>query len=1119
MKFFADLHIHSKYSRATAPSLDLENIHITAQIKGLNLVATGDFTHPAWFDEIKTKLEADEGGLFQLKSEITSNLESKVPPICRRQVKFILATEISNIYKKNGKTRKNHNLVFLPSIAAAEKFNSRLSKIGNIESDGRPILGLDSRDLLEIVLETDKSAFMIPAHIWTPWFSILGSRSGFDSVNECFGDLTEHIFALETGLSSDPPMNWKVSFLDKYLLVSNSDAHSPAKIAREANIFNTELSYDGILNALKFSPDDSFLGTIEFYPEEGKYHIDGHRKCGFSCLPKKSIELQNICPVCGKPLTLGVLYRVEQLADRSVPTFHSKSKPFYRLIQLEDVLAEIFQVGSKTKKVSSAYNKVINIIGSELDILLNIDTSELEKAKIPLLKEAIERIRKGDVIFSPGYDGVFGKLNIFSEDERKTLLGQNVLFDFFKDEKRETRDFTYKNSFGLKNENKHTQEKLIQLNCEQRMITEFGKGPLLVIAGPGTGKTFTITKRILRLMESKIVHPEKIMVVTFTNKAADEINERLSAGISAESRHPLVGTFHSICLKFLTDYDKNSFLVIDDKQKIAILNKCKSLLDRKGCSLNISAKRISELISLAKLQVPVSFKGLTSDENYISKIYHTYQDILRTQGYHDYDDLILFCVNRMSVDESFLNFVREKAEFLFVDEYQDINYPQYLFIKKIATETGNICAIGDPNQAIYGFRGSDLSFFKRFIEDYPSAQIFNLVQNYRTTENILNAAYSLIKDYEVSIASHHISRPYTKRKNKNKITILKTSSERAEAVAVGKIIEELVGGYGFHSIDFDKFDYSVSRNLSFGDFAVLFRTSKQSDIFKEVFSSQGIPYQSVKKQDLFEDEQIEILLALLRIISCNQTITDIEKLSRFSKPPVSKKAMEKFIFWLLENKLSLEKAIDISRKVPLKLISIKKQKELVRFFVKISEIRSEYYGKPVADILINLHKNAIFQKKFNNNDLDPKFKMLIDKAERFGSDIEAFLSSLSLFKDQDVYDQKSEKVALMTMHAAKGLEFPVVFVSGCEDGLVPFKNEKREPNELDEERRLFYVSMTRAKDLLFLSYASKRKIYGKTLLSKPSPFLKDIGKNLIYKESPSIKKRKESGAKQLLLFE
>ena len=424
MKFYTDLHVHSKFSRATSKKLDLENLYISSQLKGIQVVGTGDFTHPGWFSEIKEKLVPIGNGLFKLKADLSKRCDEQVPRACRGTVQFILSCEISNIYKKKGKTRKNHNLVYLPDIELVEKFNAKLNRIGNIKSDGRPILGLDARNLLEILLDTSEDGYLIPAHIWTPWFSLLGSKSGFNSLDECFEDLTPHVFAVETGLSSDPAMNWRVSGLDNLTLVSNSDAHSPDKLGREANLFDTEISYKAIRSALKEGDPKQLLGTIEFYPEEGKYHLDGHRKCQVRSWPKKTKRNQGICPVCGKEVTLGVLYRVEELADRPEGIRPKKTGLFYHVIPLKEILSEILEVGSGSKKVKSNYDKLLNKLGTEFDILQNLSLKTIESAGIPLLGEAVKRMRKNEVKILPGYDGEFGKINFFKNSERLQLLGQ-----------------------------------------------------------------------------------------------------------------------------------------------------------------------------------------------------------------------------------------------------------------------------------------------------------------------------------------------------------------------------------------------------------------------------------------------------------------------------------------------------------------------------------------------------------------------------------------------------------------------------------------------------------------------------------------------------------------------
>jgi len=419
MKFIADLHVHSHYSRATSKKFDLEHLYVSAQLKGITVVATGDITHPEWFNEISEKLEPAEPGLYRLKKNIEKKCDEQVPLSCRSNVRFVLNSEISCIYKKMGKTRKNHNLVFLPELAVAASFNRKLAKIGNIASDGRPILGLDARNLLEILLETSDQAFLVPAHIWTPWFSLLGYRSGFDSLKECFDDLSSHIFAVETGLSSNPFMNWRVSFLEGLTLISNSDAHSPDKLGREANIFNTDFSYTAMKKALQNKNSNEFMGTYEFYPEEGKYYFDGHRNCSVRFSPEMTLSYGKNCPVCGRTLTVGVLSRIEELCDRKEGEKPQNALPFYSIIPLKEILSEILKVGRDSQKVMKNYQHCLYVLGSELLILNSVKFSDIESAEIPMLKEAIKRMREGNIHIVPGYDGEFGKLQIFTEDEKK----------------------------------------------------------------------------------------------------------------------------------------------------------------------------------------------------------------------------------------------------------------------------------------------------------------------------------------------------------------------------------------------------------------------------------------------------------------------------------------------------------------------------------------------------------------------------------------------------------------------------------------------------------------------------------------------------------------------------
>ncbi len=428
MKFIADLHIHSKYSRATAKNLDLEHVYLWAQYKGIHIVGTGDFVHPKWFKELEEKLEPAESGLFKLKAEYAKPLDAQIPPSCRAQVRFMLTVEISNIYKRHGKVRKVHNLIFTPSLKAAQKIQTKLGAIGNISSDGRPILGLDSYDLLALTLEADAKNLFVPAHIWTPWFSALGSMGGFDSMEEAFGDLTKHIFAVETGLSSDPPMNWRLKQLDDFILISNSDAHSPAKLGREANVFDTEFSYEGIYNALSDKHDKGLVYTLEFFPEEGKYHFDGHRNCQVRWHPQETIKHLGMCSVCGKPVTVGVMARVEKLADRAGGTKSKRWRPYQHIVPLPEMIAEAKDMGTASNAVQAAYMKTLEKLGNEFYVLLDCPIKDIQRAAGDVLAEGINRMRQGKVEIAAGYDGEFGTIKIFDSGEREHIEKQLALF-------------------------------------------------------------------------------------------------------------------------------------------------------------------------------------------------------------------------------------------------------------------------------------------------------------------------------------------------------------------------------------------------------------------------------------------------------------------------------------------------------------------------------------------------------------------------------------------------------------------------------------------------------------------------------------------------------------------
>jgi len=1134
MEFIADFHVHSRFSRATAKNLNFENLYISAQLKGLSVIGTGDFTHPGWFAEIKEKLIPAEPGMFKLKDEISTLCDQEVPKSCRRKVRFMLVSEISNIYKKNNQTRKNHNLVFLPNLNKAENFNSKLDKIGNIKSDGRPILGLDARDLLEILLETSDQAFLIPAHIWTPWFSLFGSKSGFDTLDECFEDLTPFIFAVETGLSSDPAMNWRVSALDGLTLVSNSDAHSPLKLGREANLFNTELSFSAIKSAIKSGDPEKFLGTLEFFPEEGKYHLDGHRTCDVRFWPKQTREQGGICPVCEKPLTLGVLYRVEELSDRPEGAKPKKYHPYYNIIPLVEILSEVLKVGPNSKKVMGNYRELIEKLGSEFDILTRLKKDVIDAAGLPLLGEAIKRVRQNKIILLPGYDGEFGKIKIFREDERKKLIGQRALFFINSDNssskkrKESNRQQKYDKASGIitRDTTDTTIGKKLEpvtLNKEQRRAVEHDGGALIIVAGPGTGKTRTLTQKISFLIQKKKVSPQNILAVTFTNKASQEMRQRLETIFGKQKIRPFIGTFHSLCFHLLNDFEQKSYAIIDEKDRELLLLDAINHVKEAGVQVKAKPKKLLEWIISTKQDMldPEECLGKTpsTENDFFKAVYQSYQNLLKIQKFYDYEDLIFNTVRILETENQVADSYRALFQYIFVDEYQDLNHGQYRIIKCLAPSGVHrkICVVGDPNQSIYGFRGSSVKYFKRFIKDYPDAKIIKLTKNYRSTQTILDGSYQVIRTRDKDTFQDRI---YSEIDGPKTICVFESDSEKAEAVIIGKTIEKLIGGIGFHSMDFGLVDgQQHARNLSFSDFAVLYRTSEQNRALSEVFDTAGIPYQIVSRENVFNTKHISDLISLLKVIEGSGGYADFERSIKITTPTINNKGIRVFKNWGYKNRFSLESALSNARRFPIKKMGKENQIKLVDFFNKIFKIRQKTEKMSVEQKLLFLLENTNISTSSDwSQKTNDTLKHIIDVCK--GSDFYTTntLNTTALQTDTDTYNQQSESVALMTIHAAKGLEFPVVFVSGCEDGLLPFRSLDGGVSDIEEERRLFYVAMTRAKERLYITFTKKRKRFGKIENRILSPFVQQIEKNLLAHDAEIPRKRRKTGPLQLKLF-
>ncbi|MEX1314916.1 MAG: UvrD-helicase domain-containing protein [Desulfotignum sp.] len=1085
MAFFADLHIHSKFSRATARNLDLENIYHAAQVKGITVVGTGDFTHPAWVTEMESKLEPAEPGLFSLKKSLADDIDATVPVSCKNPVRFMLQVEISNIYKKSGRVRKNHNIIYFPDLASVKKFNARLDAIGNITSDGRPILGLDARDLLEIMLEINDQGFLVPAHIWTPWFSMFGSKSGFDHITECFEDLSSHIFAVETGLSSDPPMNWRVADLDHVRLMSNSDAHSPGFLGRNASVFNTELDYFAMKKSLETLDLEGYQGTLDMYPDQGKYHFDGHRKCGVSLDPDETARLDGTCPVCGRPLTLGVLHRVRELADRPFGYLPENRHGYTSILPLTDILSDIFQVGPKTKKVTRYYDRAVQALGPELEILTQCPGDRIRSAGVPLLAEAVERMRSGRVHVSPGYDGEYGKVRVFTPDELSRFKGERQLKMTLKGTPIEQIDAMHDAQEPSGNDsNSHTAATTLPspaqsvprpvkrrdpgilegLNDAQHRAVTSTASAILITAGPGTGKTRTLTARIAYLLKEKQVPADRILALTFTNRAAKEIQERIQSVSPGEGRQVTAATFHGFCLTMLREYDPLTGRILEDDARKECIRNALARVTGKTTGLARPADEMDLQISLCKqrlLEPDDDLSGAGPDPGLLKQVYAAYQKELQATGGMDFEDLIVRFYHLITRSETIRKLVQSRFAHVFVDEYQDLNFGQYELVRELARHS-QLLVIGDPDQSIYGFRGSDHRFFHQFASDYPGCEQIVLTKNYRSTQTILDASFQMISRSRPDSATRRI---YSQVNGTKKLIIRETGTETAEAVTVGKMLEHAVGGMSLDAINIQKDEPGPDADRGFSDFAVLYRTRRQGEVFADVFQKHGIPFQTADKKAGFDRAQIQLLMSCLRLLTRRAGDRDLDRLSTH-----------------LLSRISTE----TGRIQPERILG------------PVWEPVREKPGHVWLDALTRFLK---IEKAVSGDPVAAAAYARIQALARAFDDPDEFMDRLALDRDSDLLAGGVEKVSLLTMHAAKGLEFPVVFVTGCEQGLLPFARNGSVCENPAEERRLFYVAMTRAKDMLCLTYARKRRMFGVRRDMQPSMFIKDIETRLIHREA------------------
>lgn len=1078
MDYCADLHIHSPFSRATSKECDPAGLAGWARVKGIQVVGTGDFTHPGWFARLREVLEPAEPGFFRLRDE---NVPAPVAGLApsTAPVRFMLTAEISCIYKRHGAVRKVHNLLCVPDFTAAERINARLAGIGNIESDGRPILGLDSRNLLEILLEATPDGFLVPAHIWTPWFSLFGSKSGFDTVEECFGDLAPHVFALETGLSSDPDMNRLISALDRFALISNSDCHSPSRLGREANLFSTGFDFFSLRDALKGNRRDTFRGTVEFFPEEGKYHMDGHRDCGIRFEPDETRRHGGRCPVCGRPLTVGVLHRVLELADRDAPLFPDNAPTFFSLVPLTEVVGEILGVGPASKQVMGHYVELIDRFGSELDILLRTEPAEIA-AVSPILAEAIVRMREGRVIRQGGFDGEYGTIRVFEEGEVVGLSGQGGLFSDGAPSRRGRSKTTGRPPVAGGRRSVPPPEPAPAAGPDpgQAEALACDSSRVLVAAGPGTGKTYTLVARLAALLAAPGTDPARVCAITFTNRAADEVRERLASAAGEAAGRVFVGTFHRFCLDWLRREDPDRVVVGDESRERLLRRLFPELGVRERSGLAAEIADFLHRDNGGDAPEPVRF----------------YLDGLARRGAMDLDDVVPALVRRLRGDETFRQRVCTGVAHLFVDEFQDLNAPQYALVE-ILGEEATIFAIGDPDQAIYGFRGSDPSFFFRFA-DLPATRRLDLSRNYRSAAPLIEAASAVIAHNR--LRSGISLTPVTAREGA--IELYRAPTPAAEAEFIVRRIEELMGGISSFSIASGRGGDQDSRR-SFGDIAILYRLARQADELANALDRRGIPFQLVGAVPYFLGPVAGAATRFVRAAAGSTELADWLALAK-ALSGVGEGSIRR-----------LEEALPLTGDFPALVAGVELPPPVARRMAELAALLERFRSTAGREGIAPALDEAL--TLFGTDQRHADCRRLLTLAGSFGRDIAAFDRHLREYAAETVYDERAEAVALMTLHASKGLEFPVVFLAGCEEGLIPCTLWR--DVDVEEERRLFYVGMTRAKETLVLSASSERPWVGPA--ERPlSRFAGEIPGRLIRQPEPGRGGRRKPRGEQLDLF-
>ena len=1135
MLFTADLHIHSRFSRATSKRLTARSLAAWAMIKGVHVLGTGDFTHPAWRAELREMLMRDEHtGLYRLREP--ASLEDALPDGMRLDAPeplFLLQTEISSIYKRHGKVRKVHNLVFMPDMDAAERFSQRLAGIGNLASDGRPILGLDSRDLLEAALECSERAVLIPAHIWTPWFSVFGSRSGFDSLEECFDDLTPHIFALETGLSSDPAMNRLWSRLDGYTLISNSDAHSGENLAREVNCLRGTPGYDAIFAAMRANArgehpanaDCVWAGTAEFFPEEGKYHLDGHRDCHVVLDPRTERTPGDLCPVCGRPLTVGVLHRVLDLADRTTPrTAREMGEPdSASLIPLPEILGELCGAAARSRKVASLHRRALEALGPEMSILLHADVADIRQYWEPL-GEAVARMRAGRVIRQGGFDGQFGTVRVFTPQEAAefTVTGRGTRALLLPMPTPRQRTSALPVSAANRQDSlpaaacpdaaaaplQSSQERqaavpptspadtgtvlpapqagdcsdapgtslplelggVIYSPAQARAIVA-GPEPVLVLAGPGAGKTRVLVGRALRLL-AQGCPADALLAVTFTCRAAQEMQRRLRDARGAAGGLPCCDTLHALALRALAPAGGQPPLVLDEQAAAALFAQADAQAGALALAAPDTKRGTAARLRWDALQLARETLAPLPDD--LADSARRYAERKRALGVLDYTDLL----------EQWLRLAEEEHaagrplrwRHLLVDEVQDLSPLQLRLLTMLLPPDGTgFFGIGDPDQSIYAFRGAQPDVPGQLGAHWPRLRELHLRESYRAAPCILACAHAALE------REAHGGRLSSRRTDRGVACAFSAPSGAEESRWIARQISGLLGRTSHTLLDEDRHEAAATARrarradtaaqeaalaamqgtLAPGDIAVLTRLRAQIPLMGRALDEYGIPWSAVRESPCWQDARVaRVVQEAARALGLDAEAAELAAHGMPELPPLS-----------------------------------------------LPRTPVDWKRGPAA---LPEAMPGAFDPFFATS---PAWRALDAAWRDCGQDWRALLALLRRQQEDDLLRDASQHVRLLTLHASKGLEFRAVFLPALEDGLLPLRRELLFPPDEEsgapaaqeaaaapvatgedhaEERRLLYVGITRAADAVFLSHAAARRLYHKEYALAPSPFLKPV---------------------------